>query len=155
MSGRSTPLGPERVRSWGDTETVLELVEKAGNYVDSKGADLWIDCFQLNGDIYEVNVCDCFLPTIVCRTMPEEEPHSKAPSKTTNTMIEALKTSMGASNYNIVNSGGEETKQLEQLLLPSTSSSPPRQPRQRREFSRWMVPQAARQLGLFRQLVAH
>ena len=103
VSGRSTPLGPERVRSWGDTETVLELVEKASNYVDSKGADLWIDCFQLNGDIYEVNVCDCFLPTIVCRTMPEEEPHSKAPSKSTNTMIEALKTSMGASNYNIIN----------------------------------------------------
>ena len=34
VNGRSTPVGPERVRSWGDADTVLELVEKAGNYVD-------------------------------------------------------------------------------------------------------------------------
>ena len=116
------------------------------------------DCFQLNGDIYEVNVCDCFLPTIVCRTMLEEEPHSKAPSKSTNTMIEALKTSMGASNYNIIkNSGGEQIKQLQlkQLLLPLENSSPPRRPPQRREFSRWTALQAARQPGSTRHLAAH
>ena len=103
VNGRATPVGPERVRSWGDADTVLELVDRANNFVDSMEAKQWIDCFQLNGDTYEVNVCDCFLPTIVCRAMPEEEPHSKAPSKSTNTMIESLKTSMGANNYNIVN----------------------------------------------------
>ena len=76
VNGRTTPFGPERVRSWSDPDTVLELVDRADNFVDSMEAKQWIDCFQLNGDTYEVNVCDCFLPTIVCRTMPEEEPHS-------------------------------------------------------------------------------
>ena len=103
VNGRTTPVGPERARGWSDPDTVLELVDKADNFVDSMEAEQWIDCFQLNGDTYEVNVCDCFLPTIVCRSIGEEEPHSKAPSKSTNAMIESLKTSMGADNYNIVN----------------------------------------------------
>jgi hypothetical protein len=128
VNGRSTPLGPERDRRWGDNDTVLEMVDRAGNYIDTTAAELWIDCFQLNGDIYEVNVCDCYLPSIVCRTMPDEEPHSKAPSKTTNTMIEALKTSMGASNYNIINELRRKRDQAaraaaEQLPAPAAPST--------------------------------
>ena len=128
VNGRSTPLGPERDRRWGDNDTVLEMVERAGNYIDTTAAELWIDCFQLNGDIYEVDVCDCYLPSIVCRTMPDEEPHSKAPSKTTNTMIEALKTSMGASNYNIINELRRKRDQAaraaaEQLPAPAAPST--------------------------------
>ena len=103
VNGRTTPVGPERVRGWSEPNTVSELVDRADNYVDSVDADKWIDCFQLNGDTYEVNVCDCFLPTIVCRSMEEEEAHSRAPSKSTNSMIESLKASMGADNYNIIN----------------------------------------------------
>ena len=53
VNGRSTPLGPERDRRWGDNDTVREMVERAGNYIDTTAADSWIDCFQLNGDIYE------------------------------------------------------------------------------------------------------
>ena len=103
VNGRTTPVGPERARGWSNPDTVLELVDKADKFVDSMEAEQWIDCFKLNGDTYEVNVCECFLPTIVCRTLWEDEPHSKAPSKSTNAMIDALKTSMGADNYNIVN----------------------------------------------------
>ena len=59
VNGRTTPVGPERARGWSDPDTVLELVDKADNFVDSMEAEQWIDCFQLNGDTYEVNVCDC------------------------------------------------------------------------------------------------
>ena len=33
VNGRSTPLGPERDRRWGDNDTVLEMVDRAGNYI--------------------------------------------------------------------------------------------------------------------------
>ena len=142
VNGRTTPVGPERVRGWSEPDTVSELVDRADNYVDSVDADKWIDCFQLNGDTYEVNVCDCFLPTIVCRSMEEEEAHSRAPSKSTNSMIESLKASMGADNYNIIN----------ELL---EDSSLPRRPLQRQDCSRWTALQAARQPGSTRHLAAH
>ena len=103
VNGRATPVGPERARAWSDPDLIPDLVEKADKFVDLEEAEQWIDCFRLNGDTYEVNVCECFLPTIVCRTLGEDEPHSKAPSKSTNAMIDALKTSMGTDNYNIVN----------------------------------------------------
>jgi len=103
VNGRATPVGPERARAWSDPDLIPDLVEKADNFVDLEDAVQWIDCFRLNGDTYEVNVCECLLPTIVCRTLGEDEPHYKAPSKTTNAMIDALKTSMGTDNNNIVN----------------------------------------------------
>ena len=72
VNGRTTPVGPERARGWSDPDTVLELVDRADKFVDSMEAEQWIDCFQLNGDTYEVNVCECFLPTVVCRTLGED-----------------------------------------------------------------------------------
>ena len=81
VNGRTIPVGPERARGWSDPDTILDLVDRADKFVDSMEAEQWIDCFQLNGDTYEVNVCECFLPTVVCRTLGEDEPHSRAPSK--------------------------------------------------------------------------
>ena len=101
VNGRTTAVGPERARS--DPALIPGQVEQADNFVDLEDSAQWIDCFRLNGNTYEVNVCECLLPTIVCRTLGEDEPHSKAPSKTTNAMIEALKTEMGTDNYRIIN----------------------------------------------------
>ena len=156
VNGRTTPVGPERVRGWSEPDTVSELVDRADNYVDSVGADTWIDCFQLNGDTYEVNVCDCFLPTIVCRSMEEEEAHSRAPSKSTNSMIESLKASMGADNYNIINELRKRedraaTAQAAAAARGAQLSAPTAPPTARR----WVALQAARQLGSALHLGAH
>ena len=96
VNGRTTAVGLERSRS--DPALIPGQVEAANNFVDFEDSAQWIDCFRLNGNIYEVNVCECLLPTIVCRTQGEDEPHTKAPSKTTNSMIEALKAEMGVDN---------------------------------------------------------
>ena len=101
VNGRTTAVGLERSRS--DPALIPGQVEAATDFVDLEDSQQWIDCFRLNGNIYEVNVCECLLPTIVCRTQGEDEPHTKVPSKTTNAMIEALKTEMGADNYRIIN----------------------------------------------------
>ena len=39
VNGRTTPVGPERVRGWSEPDTVSELVDRADNYVDSVDAD--------------------------------------------------------------------------------------------------------------------
>ena len=101
VNGRALAVGPERARN--DPALIPGQVETAANFVDMEDPQRWIDCFRLNGNIYEVNVCECLHPTIVCRTQGEDEPHTIAPSKTTNSMIEALKTEMGNDNYRIIN----------------------------------------------------
>ena len=101
VNGRTLAVGLERSRS--DPALMPGQVEAATDFVDMEDSQQWIDCFRLNGNIYEVNVCECLLPTIVCRTQGEDEPHTKAPSKTTNSMIEALKAEIGVDNYRIIN----------------------------------------------------
>ena len=75
VNGRTLAVGPERARS--DPALMPGQVETAANFVDMEDSQQWIDCFRLNGNIYEVNVCECLLPTIVCRTQGEDEPHTQ------------------------------------------------------------------------------
>ena len=96
VNGRALAVGPERARN--DPALIPGQVETAANFVDMEDPQRWIDCFRLNGNIYEVNVCECLHPTIVCRTQGEDEPHTIAPSRTTNSVIEALKRKMGNDN---------------------------------------------------------
>ena len=96
VNGRATAVGSDRARD--DPALIPAQTESAANFVDMEDPQRWIDCFLLSSNVYKVNVCKCLQPTIVCRTMGEDEPHTIVPSKTTNSVIESLKRKMGNDN---------------------------------------------------------
>ena len=63
----------------------------------------WIDCFKINGDAYELTVCPCHHPSIVCRAMDDEAAHNKTTSKQVQDMITSFKLQMGYNNFMIMN----------------------------------------------------
>ena len=57
VPGRSTPVSPDRVRE--DPAHIDAYIEDAVVYVDMKDQEEWIDCFKMNGDTYNMTVCQC------------------------------------------------------------------------------------------------
>ena len=56
----------------------------------------WIDCFKINGDTYELTICPCHHPSIVCRAMDDDAAHNRTTSKQVQDMITIFKLKMGA-----------------------------------------------------------
>ena len=109
VNGRFTPVSQERVRE--DPALLTGQVDRAADFVEMQDPQRWTDCFKLNGAIYDVNVCSCLHPTIICRAMEEELPHRMASSRHVNDMVAAFKTKMGDTNFLIVNSGSHRENQ--------------------------------------------
>ena len=72
-------------------------------YVDTQAYDEWVDCFKLNGDTYDMTVCQCFYPSIVCTAMEDEAAHNGATSRQIQEIIAGFKVKMGTNNYAILN----------------------------------------------------
>ena len=94
VNGCYTPVGQDRVRE----ESALLTGQ-----VETQDPQQWTNCFKLNGAIYDVNVCQCLHPTIICRAMEEELPHSKVSSRQVNRQVASFKNKMGDTNFLIVN----------------------------------------------------
>ena len=71
-------VSSERVRE--DPANIDGYIQDAFVYVDMQAEDEWVDCFKLNGDTYDMTVCPCFYPSIVCRAMDDEAAHNRATS---------------------------------------------------------------------------
>jgi hypothetical protein len=55
VNGRSTPVGQDRVRE--DPALLTGQVDRTADFVETQDPQRWTDCFELNGAIYDVNVC--------------------------------------------------------------------------------------------------
>ena len=66
---RSTPFSPDRVRE--DPALIDGHIDEAVVYVDTQDQEDWIDCFKINGDTYDLTVCPCLHPSIICRAMDD------------------------------------------------------------------------------------
>ena len=65
VNGRAAPVDPERVRE--DPTLLTVQVARAVDFVETQDPQHWIDCFKLNGGVYDVNICQCLHPTIRAR----------------------------------------------------------------------------------------
>ena len=72
VNGRPTPIDPERVRE--DPALVIAAMARAVDFVEKQDPQHWIDCFELNNGVYDVNICPCLYPTIICRASPPSPP---------------------------------------------------------------------------------
>ena len=75
---------------------------------------------MLNGRVYDVNICPCFHPSIICRATGEENPHKLASSKKTNDMVDDFIEEMGARNFRIMNAlrKQKEDREAPQRVTP-------------------------------------
>ena len=101
VNRRPGPIDPEKVRE--DPAVLVAAIARAVEFVEKQDPQHWIDCFGLNNKVYDVNICPCFHPTIMCRAMGEESPHKPASSKYTNDMVDDFTKEMGTSNFLIMN----------------------------------------------------
>ena len=84
--GHSAPVpghpGPiEAGKPWEDPELLTAARANAVEYVDRMDPEAWLDCFVMNHKVYDVNICPCNHPSIICRVMGEENPHKQASSR--------------------------------------------------------------------------
>ena len=63
----------------------------------------WVDCFKLDRDTYNVAVCPCLYPSIVCRAIDDDAPHNGATRCQITEIMASFKLKMGISNYAILN----------------------------------------------------
>ena len=121
VNGRSIPVDQERVRE--DPALLTGQVDRAVDFVETQDPQRWIDCFKLNGKVYDVNVCQCLHPTIICRAIEEENPHRMASSRHVNNMVAAFKTEMGDTNFLIINALRklEEDREAAQRVAPEAA----------------------------------
>ena len=101
VHGRPTTVSSERVRE--DAANINGYIEDAIVYVDMQDQQEWVDCFRMNRDTYDMTVCPCFYPSIVCRAMDDEAAHNRATSKQIQEIITGFKVKMGSNNYTILN----------------------------------------------------
>ena len=71
--------------------------------MEKQDPQAWLDCFALNAKVYDVNICPCNHPSIICRAVGEENPHKPASSRKTNNMADDFIQDMGARNFRIMN----------------------------------------------------
>ena len=86
VNGRPGPIDPEKVRE--DPALLVAAIARAVEFVEKQDPQHWIDCFGLNNKVYDVNICPCLHPTIICRAIGEENPHRPASSRNTNDMVD-------------------------------------------------------------------
>ena len=88
------------------TDITMVRVREDPADVDSyiKNAERWVDCFKLDGDTYDMTVCPCLYPSIVCRAIDDGAPHNGATSCQITEIMASFKLKMGISNYAILNS---------------------------------------------------
>ena len=84
-----TPVDPTKLDKFTDL---------AFNFVDSQPDNTWTNIFFS----YELTVCTCLLPSIICRSM-RDEPRNVATSRQTGETMEIFKEKIGAQNYVILN----------------------------------------------------
>ena len=84
-----------------DPNNLDKFMDLAIDFVDSQPDDTWTNAFFIMSDIYELTVCTCLLPTIICRLMIDE-PHNVATSRQTGETMEIFKTKMGVQKYVIL-----------------------------------------------------
>ena len=102
VQGRPTDITMVRVRE--DPADVDSYIENAVTYVDGQLDERWVDCFKLDGDTYDMTVCPCLYPSIVCRAIDDGAPHNGATSCQITEIMASFKLKMGISNYAILNS---------------------------------------------------
>ena len=84
-----------------DPNNLDKFMDLAIDFVDSQPDDTWTNAFFIMSDSYELTVCTCLLPTIICRLMIDE-PHNVATSRQTGETMEIFKTKMGVQKYVIL-----------------------------------------------------
>ena len=89
-----------RKRVW--TPATSKFTDLTVDFVDSQPDDTWTDAFFITSDSYDLTVCTCLLPSIICKSMIDE-PHNVATSRQTGETMEIFKEKMGAQNYVILN----------------------------------------------------
>ena len=89
IPGRSTPVSPERVRE--DPKLIDGHIDEAVIYVDVQDQEEWTDCFKINDGTYNLTVCPCLHPSIICRAMDDEAAHNRATRKQVQEMITGFK----------------------------------------------------------------
>ena len=100
VQGHPTKITMVRVRA--DPADVDRYIDNAVTYVDGQLDERWIDCFKMDGDTYDMAVCPCFYPSIVCRAIDDNAPHNGAKSRQTTEIMASFKLKMGISNYAIL-----------------------------------------------------
>ena len=101
VQGCPTAITTVRVRE--DPGDVDSYIKKAVPYVDGQVDESWVDCFKLDGDTYNMTVCPCLYPSIVCPAIDGDGPHNGATSRQIPDIMAAFKLKMGMSNYAILN----------------------------------------------------
>ena len=101
VQGRPTEITTVRVRE--DPADVHRYINNAVTYVDGQLDERWVDCFKLDGDTYDMTVCQCLYPSIVCRAIDDDAPHNGATSRKITDIMASFKLKMGISNYAILN----------------------------------------------------
>ena len=99
VPNRSIAITSISIRVWEDPTNIDGHIQDAVVYVDD---DEWVDCFELSDDTYEMTVCPCLYPSIVCRAMDDEADQDGATSWQVMEIITGFKASMGT-NYRILN----------------------------------------------------
>ena len=95
VQGRPTEITMVRTRA--DPTDVYRYI------VDVQPDERWIDCFKMDGDTYNMAVCPCFYPSIVCRAIDDNAPHNRPTSQQTTKIMASFKLKMGISKYTILN----------------------------------------------------
>ena len=101
VTGHSAHVAPDRVRE--DLALIDGYIDRAVEYVNMQDHQEWIDCLKINGDAYELTICPCHHPSIVCRAMDNEAAHNKTMNKQVQDMITSFKLKMGYNNFVIMN----------------------------------------------------
>jgi hypothetical protein len=121
VNGRPGPIDPEKVRE--DPALLVAAIARAVEFVEKQDPQHGIYCFGLNNKVYDVNICPCFHPTIICRAISEENPHRPTSSRNTNDMVDDFMTEMGTSNFLIMNAlrKQKEDKEAAQRVTPEAA----------------------------------
>ena len=91
------------VRVREDPADVDSYIENAVTFVNGELDERWVDCFKLDGDTYDMTVCPCLYPSIVCRAIDDDGPHNGATSRQITEIMAVFELKMGKSNYAILN----------------------------------------------------
>ena len=91
------------MRTRGDPADVDRYIDNAVFFVDGQPDERWINCYRTDGDTYDMAVCPCLYPSIVCRAVDGDGPHNETTSRQTTEVMASLKLKMGINNYAILN----------------------------------------------------
>jgi hypothetical protein len=121
VHGHPGPIEAEKARE--DPELLTAAMANAVDYVERQDPQAWLDCFAMNDKVYDVNICPCNHPSIICRAMGEENPHKLASSRKTNEMADDFIQDMGARIVRIMNAlrKHREDREAPQRVTPEAA----------------------------------